>query len=82
MSVKAEELLKLALDLPEADRADIAAQLIRSLDPDSDDEEVEAAWSDEIRRRIAAIDSGEERLLGWDEVKARLFQGMDDSPST
>jgi putative addiction module component (TIGR02574 family) len=77
--MSAEELLKLALDLPEAERADMAARLIQSLDSEMD-EDVEAAWSEEIHRRIAAIDSGEERLLDWDEVRARLFKGMDDTP--
>ena len=34
---------------------------------------VEQAWAEEIARRIAAVDSGEELLLSWDEVKGRLF---------
>ena len=77
MSPKADELFQLALDLPEQDRADLAAKLLWSLDPEVDeaDEDVEQAWSDEIARRVAAIDSGEEQLLNWDEVKARLFPG-------
>lgn len=42
------------------------------------DEKVEAVWSEEIRRRIEAVDSGEERLLDWAEVKERLFSGTSD----
>lgn len=37
------------------------------------EEQVEQAWAEEIARRIAAVDSGEELLLSWDEVKRRLF---------
>jgi len=72
ISPKAEELFRLALDLPDTERADIAARLIQSLEPGTD-EDVEAAWSEEIRLRIAAMDSGEEPLLEWDEVEVRLF---------
>lgn len=73
MTTRGEELLQQVLELPEADRTAIAAKLIESLDAEAD-EGVEAAWADEIRRRIAAIDSGQERLLDWDEVEARLFR--------
>ncbi|HEX2222613.1 MAG TPA: addiction module protein [Thermoanaerobaculia bacterium] len=72
MSPKADELFQLALDLPEQDRADLAARLLWSLEAEAE-EDVEQAWSDEIERRIAAADSGEEQILSWDEARARLF---------
>jgi putative addiction module component (TIGR02574 family) len=73
MTARAEELLKQVLDLSEVERATIVSRLVESLNSEMD-EGVETAWSDEIRRRIEAVDSGEERLLGWDEVEARLFR--------
>lgn len=76
MTARAEELLKQVLDLSGVERATIVSRLIESLDSETD-EGVEAAWSDEIRRRIEAVDSGEERLLGWDEVETRLFRRQD-----
>jgi putative addiction module component (TIGR02574 family) len=76
MTARAEELLKKVLDLSDTERAAIASRLIESLDSETD-EDVETAWADEILRRIQAVDSGEERLLGWDEVEARLFRRRD-----
>ena len=71
MDVATERLIGQALALPPADRADLAALLFGSLD-DEPDPDVEAAWSEEIARRIAAIDSGETQLIPWAEVQRRL----------
>jgi len=35
--------------------------------------DVEAAWSEEIKHRLAEIDSGAVELVAWDEVRAELF---------
>jgi putative addiction module component (TIGR02574 family) len=67
MDYQAEDILRTALNLDPGDRADIAASLIASLDPQKD-EEVDAAWADEIKRRIEQIDKGEVRLIAADEV--------------
>jgi hypothetical protein len=48
----------IALELPERDRAEIAARLLESLD-DSDREDVDEASAREIVRRCAALDSGD-----------------------
>jgi len=78
MTTKAEDLLRLALALPDGERAEIAGRLIESLESEVD-EGVEAAWSAEIARRIAAIDAGEARFVTWDELKNRLSHRPDDS---
>lgn len=80
MTTRGEKLLQQVPELPEADRTAIAARLIERLDSEAD-EGVEAAWADEIRRRIAAIDSGQERILDWDDVEARLFRLASEPPS-
>lgn len=67
MNTQSQEILRSALALPESDRADIAASLIQSLDTETD-ENVDAAWAAEIRRRIESIDSGEVTLIPWDDV--------------
>jgi putative addiction module component (TIGR02574 family) len=67
---RAEAVLTLALDLPDADRAEIAAVLLESLEPQP---EVEPAWREEVARRIAAIDAGEVDMVPWERVRESLF---------
>ena len=71
MSKTAERLLDEALQLPETDRADLAARLIESLDGEADSE-VDAAWGAEIERRCAVLDSDEAVTSDWSEVRARI----------
>jgi hypothetical protein len=35
--------------------------------------DVEAAWSEEIRRRLAEVDAGTTELSNWEDVRAELF---------
>ncbi len=56
MSSAPEELRAAALALPRQKRAELAKQLIDSLD---EDDEIEAAWEDEVRRRLAAYRNDE-----------------------
>ncbi|MFO7893044.1 MAG: addiction module protein [Longimicrobiales bacterium] len=51
-----EELESAVLSLPRGERARLAERLIASLD---EDPEVEAAWKDEVRRRLARYRAGE-----------------------
>ena len=67
MSSQAEDVLRTALSLAPNDRAEIAASLIASLDPQTD-EDIDAAWAEEIKRRIEQIDKGEVQLIPVDEV--------------
>lgn len=70
MTDRATTLLEQALDLPEHDRAEIAARLLESLGRPDDD--VDEAWSAEIERRCAALDSGEAVTSDWHEFRARI----------
>ena len=36
-------------------------------------QDIEAAWSKEIERRLAEIDAGTVELIPWEEVRAELF---------
>lgn len=63
-------VLEDALTLPVEDRARVAHELLRSLEPD--DADVTAAWTDEIRRRIDQVEAGTAELHDLDTVRARL----------
>ena len=67
---EAEELLKKALALPEKERADLAGSLINSLD-ETVDEDAEAAWQEEIARRLEEVRSGKVKTRSWDEVRQK-----------
>ena len=56
--------------MTEAERAELALELIESLDADTDADA--DAWRIEIERRVAEIERGEVQLVPGDEVFARL----------
>lgn len=74
MTSQAQELLRAALALPVNDRADVAAELLASLDEpaDTDRQAVEEAWAHEIERRARRVLAGESAGEPWGDVRARL----------
>ena len=68
MNATTHELLQSALQLPEQDRADLAASLIESLDQ-SFDAAAQTAWAEEVRRRVADLDSGSVKAVSWDQAR-------------
>jgi len=44
-------------------------------------EDVDAAWNEEIERRIHQIDSGEVKTIPWEEVRAKLYARLHDKRS-
>ncbi|MEK6335334.1 MAG: addiction module protein [Acidobacteriota bacterium] len=73
-----KEVFREAARLPENDRATLAGLLIETLDPISEPD-VEAAWSEEIKRRTAEIEAGNVELIPWEEVRAELFAQPNES---
>ena len=71
MSKVAQSVLADALRLEPDARAELAAELLASLDGPAD-ADAETAWADEIDRRIEAIEAGSIRLEPWDMVKRRI----------
>ena len=71
MSPRAQDLLREALTLPLNERADVAAQLLASLDDAAADDpaEVEAAWAAEIERRARRVLAGESAGIPWEDVR-------------
>lgn len=75
------DIIASVLQLPLAARVEIVNALEQSLSDDSIEhgpedppDEVEAAWSDEIARRIADIDSGRVKTIPAEEAE-RMIRG-------
>jgi putative addiction module component (TIGR02574 family) len=72
MGTKALEKVQTeALNLPEAERAELAYNLVASLDG-ARDADAESAWDAEIVRRLSEIDSGAANLVDREEFRRRL----------
>ncbi len=71
MTKAAEAVLADALKLDVEARAELAAELLASLDGPADPD-AEAAWEVEIARRVAAIEVGTVQLEPWEAVKRRI----------
>ena len=66
------ELLEKALKLPVEARAALAGSLIESLD-EAIDEDAEAAWAEEIGRRIGDLDSGKAKTVPWSKARRMIL---------
>jgi hypothetical protein len=74
MTGEAEAVLQNALALPDHDRADIAAELLASLETPApgDLETVRAQWGQELERRARRVLAGETVGEDWDGLRQRL----------
>ena len=70
MADRIEEIIAKARALAPADRVRLAEDLLSTVQ--EADEETEAAWDAEIRRRIAEIDAGTAKLIPAEEVFAQV----------
>jgi hypothetical protein len=68
----ADDILSQALDLPLADRAWLARDLLLSLESDESDDDAEATWADEVEARSDAVARGEFTAADWRESVARI----------
>jgi putative addiction module component (TIGR02574 family) len=66
-----ERLRSQALDLPEADRAELAHDLVTSLDgpPDAN---ASREWEEEILRRLDEVEAGTAKVIDREEFTRRL----------
>ena len=74
---KLNDLFREASELSESERAELAGLLLESLEGEPD-EDVEAAWAEEIERRVRQIDSGEVKTIPWEQVRANLYARLND----
>ena len=73
-----QDLLREALSVPQAERADVVTQLLASLDnPTSEESDVHAAWAAEIERRARRVIAGETQGIPWEDVRRRAIQELD-----
>jgi len=70
MTQEVRELLQKALALPENERAELAGNLISSLDA-TVDPDVDAAWQQEVVRRLQDIQSGKVDTVSWQGVQQK-----------
>lgn len=71
MSDNFAEILLAALSLPEEDRAMLADHLLESLTPPNQ-KEIDAAWAEEIEKRIREIDEGKVETIDGELVMQKL----------
>ena len=71
MTQKSKKLLVKAMELSEAERAELARELIASLDGPAD-LGVEEAWAEEIRKRIDESRENPSEGSSWAEVRDRI----------
>lgn len=74
MSIDSDAVLREALALPVDRRAEVAAQLLASLDePVQDDpDDIRRGWAEELERRARRAISGEDPGQPWPEVRDRI----------
>lgn len=78
MTDRAQALLREALALPAEERADVAAELLASLDepPAEDPAAVQAAWAKEIERRARRVLAGDSAGEPWEDVRDRVARRL------
>jgi hypothetical protein len=90
--MKLQEVRESALALPRRSREKLAQELAESVMSEEDldilysrgkfknppgSERTEAEWVSEIKRRIAALDSGEDKGESWEDVQKWMKERMD-----
>ncbi|MGP0070262.1 MAG: addiction module protein [Isosphaeraceae bacterium] len=78
MTRPAHQLLDEALRLPDPDRAELAARLIESLDPTTDDD-ADTLWGEEVRQRLDDLDKGRVATIPWPEARRMILDDADES---
>jgi putative addiction module component (TIGR02574 family) len=72
---RARTLLEEAKRLPENERADLAAELLATLDGERESD-VETEWSREIERRARRVLRGDSAGEPWDSVRERISRDL------
>ena len=75
MTSELSRLLDEASMLPLDEQAALAQSLISNLEGKMD-EEVRAAWDEEIKRRVAELESGAAKTIPWEEVRGRMAERL------
>ena len=70
MSSLIDEISRKARALPPEERIRLAEELLSSVQ--DSDEEIEAAWAEEIKRRLEEVENGTAKLIPAEEVFAEI----------
>jgi len=70
------DLLDRALSLTPHQRAELARQLLLSLEPEDYNPEAEKLWAAEIEARLATFDRGESKASDWREAVERVRRSL------
>ena len=73
MTAAAKQIFEAALKLEPSERERLAEALWQSIEGQGD---VDPAWAEEIKERIAAADAGEIDSTPWDEVRDELIDEL------
>jgi putative addiction module component (TIGR02574 family) len=76
MSPEVADLLKRALALPVEERTALANTLLDSLE--DADESVQAAWDEEVERRMQDLQAGKTVTVPWEELHRELLAMLNE----
>ncbi len=78
MATKSEDLRREALGLSDVERADLAAELLVSLETPigEDSSDVRSLWAVEIERRARRVISGDVKGEDWNVVRQRFADAL------
>jgi putative addiction module component (TIGR02574 family) len=74
-----EEVRQIAHELPTEQRILLANSLWESVDTEecgSTETEIDAAWGEEVERRVAEIDSGAAQMIPWEQVRSEMIESL------
>jgi putative addiction module component (TIGR02574 family) len=69
------ELLARALRLPPEEKLALATELLNSVEG-PEDPAWDAAWADELDRRLKEVETGAVKPIPWAEAKVRLMERL------
>ena len=75
------EILELALDMTEAQRASMARKLLISLDQEPGDPDVDTLWAAELELRSDATHAAEGELVDWRVAVERIQSTLQSEKS-
>jgi putative addiction module component (TIGR02574 family) len=79
MTPRVSELLEKALTLSTQERGLLIDRLVETLDNEPAEEGVEAAWDEEIKRRVGDIRSGRVKTIPGEQVLRELAEEFPDN---
>lgn len=76
VTTEAAALLRQALDLSPGERADLAAELLASLEPAEDPETIRRLWVQELEKRAREFLAGESPGVDWETARQQVADNL------